>query len=252
MEQYPKTINPKEINQFSKIATEWWDDNGPFKPLHQMNPVRLRFIKDQLCHHFNLNPKILQPFLGLRILDIGCGGGILAEPLARLGATVTGIDASPAAIEIAKIHGRSMGLDIRYLHMGIEDLQKSGEIFDAIISLEVIEHVANVDQFLKISRELITENGAIILSTLNRTPQSYLGAIIMAEYILKWIPKGTHHWNQFIKPSALVKILETHRLKAQKISGMTLNPFNKTWILSQNVSINYILFAITSGENYKN
>ncbi len=243
MERHLSTINPQEINQFSKMAEEWWNETGPFKALHQMNPVRLRFIKDQLCQHFNLDPQTPNPFLGLKILDIGCGGGILTEPLARLGAHVTGIDASAAAIKVAQDHAHDSQLDIRYLNIDLEDLQKSGEVFDVVISLEVIEHVANVNQFLKVCESLMAKNGAIILSTLNRTPQSYLGAIIAAEYVLKWIPKGTHHWDQFIKPSELVSMLERHHIKAKKISGMALNPFTKTWTLSQNMGINYILFG---------
>lgn len=241
MEQYATTINPQEIDQFSKIANQWWDEAGPFKQLHLMNPIRLRFIRDQLCEYFNRDPHLPQPLAGLRLLDIGCGGGILCEPLSRLGAIVTGIDASPKSIEIARIHAQKMELEIRYMQINMEDLAKSKETFDGVISLEVLEHTLNQKLFLKICSDLLSENGVFILSTINRTPKSYMGAIIMAEYVLGWIPKGTHDWHHFVKPSELVRMLECHNIKARKILGMTLNPLTQKWSLSKNININYII-----------
>lgn len=241
MEQYATTINPQEIDQFSKTANQWWDEAGPFKQLHLMNPIRLRFIRDQLCEYFNRDPHLPQPLAGLRLLDIGCGGGILCEPLSRLGAIVTGIDASPKSIEIARIHAQKMELEIRYMQINVEDLAKSKETFDAVISLEVLEHTLNPKLFLKICSDLLSENGVFILSTINRTPKSYMGAIIMAEYVLGWTPKGTHDWHHFVKPSELVRMLECHNIKARKILGMTLNPLTQKWSLSKNININYII-----------
>ena len=236
------SVNKKEIEKFSKIAEEWWDPNGKFKPLHKFNPIRIKYIKDNLVNDFNLKNK-RKPLNGLKILDIGCGGGLLSEPMARLGAEVVGIDASKKNIEIAKIHLKKSKLNIKYYNFSPENF-KSKKKFDVILNMEIVEHVENVEIFIKESSNFLKKSGLMFIATLNQTLKSYLFAIIGAEYILKWLPIGTHDWQKFIKPENLIKILIKNNLKLEKLDGMNFNIIKDEWNVSSDTSINYIVKSI--------
>lgn len=237
------TIDPKDVAKFSAIADEWWDPEGKFKPLHRFNPIRLQFIRDRLCDHFDRDALSLRPLEGLRLLDVGCGGGLIAEPLARMGAKVTGIDASEKNTVTAQLHAAESGLDIDYKATTVEELAAYGEIFDAVISLEVVEHVANFELFIKGCTELMGINSAILIATLNRTPKSFAFGIVGAEYIMRWLPRGTHNWRKFIRPSELASALRRNRVVTEEIAGLSLNPFTNAWRVSNDVSVNYVVFG---------
>ena len=237
------TIDPKDVAKFSAIADEWWDPEGKFKPLHQFNPIRLQFIRDRLCDHFDRDPLSMQPLKGLRVLDVGCGGGLIAEPLARMGAKVTGIDASEKNTVTAQLHAAESGLNINYKATTVEELAAVGEIFDAVISLEVVEHVANFELFIKGCADLMGVNSAILIATLNRTPKSFAFGIIGAEYIMRWLPRGTHNWRKFIRPSELASALRRNRVVTEEIAGLSFNPFTNTWRVNDDVSVNYVVFG---------
>ncbi len=232
------TINIKEIEKFSKIAEEWWDPNGKFKPLHNFNPVRISYLKENIIKTFNLQKKnkILS---GVKILDIGCGGGLLSEPMSRLGAEVFGMDASEKNIEIAKIHAKKSGLNIQYFCSSPERF-KTDLKFDVILNMEIIEHVEDVDFFLKSCSKLLKDNGIMFVATLNKTLKSYLFAIIGAEYILKWLPIGTHEWEKFVKPEDLINITKKYDLNLSDLKGVKLNLITNNWELSSDKSVNYI------------
>ena len=232
------TINKQEIAKFSKIATEWWNPEGKFKPLHKFNPIRIKYIKDNIIKNFKLNSTI-KPLKKINILDIGCGGGLLTEPMCRLGANVVGIDASQKNIDIAKFHAKKNGLKINYLCATPEDL-KIKKKFDVILNMEIVEHVENVNFFLKKSSELLKKNGLMFIATLNKTLKSYAFAIIGAEYVLQWLPIGTHDWNKFVKPEDLIKINKENNLKLEKLDGMKFNLLTEQWSLSSDNSVNYI------------
>jgi len=232
------TINKKEIEKFSKIAAEWWDPNGKFKPLHKFNPVRIKYIKDNIIKKFNLNSSN-KPLKTINILDIGCGGGLLSEPMSRLGASVVGIDASKKNIEVAKFHAKKNKLKINYICASPEIL-KIQKKFDVILSMEIVEHVEDINFFIKKSSELLKKNGLMFIATLNKTLKSYMFAIVGAEYILKWLPIGTHDWNKFIKPDELIKITKINNLKLEKLDGMNFDLLTNEWNLSSNNSVNYI------------
>ena len=232
------TINKKEIEKFSKIAAEWWNTNGKFGPLHKFNPIRIKYIKDNIMKKFNLNSSN-KPLKTINILDIGCGGGLLSEPMSRLGANVVGIDASQKNIDIAKFHAKKNGLKINYLCVTPEDL-KIKKKFDVILNMEIIEHVENVNFFLKKSSELLKKNGLMFIATLNKTLKSYAFAIIGAEYVLRWLPIGTHDWDKFVKPEDLIKINKENNLKLEKLDGMKFNLLTEQWSLSSDNSVNYI------------
>ena len=233
------TINKDEIQKFSNLAEEWWDVNGKFKPLHLFNPIRLEYITDQIKMHFNLknNNKNLED---LKILDIGCGGGLISEPMARLGAQVTGIDASEKNIKVAEIHAKKNNLNIKYLNKSPEQM-KNIENFDVILNLEVVEHVDNLDLYINSCSNLLNKNGIMFTATLNRTFVSYVKAIIGAEYILRWLPIGTHDWNKFIKPEELEKNLLSKNFVTKDIKGLEFNPIKNKWKKSDNLSVNYII-----------
>ena len=232
------TINKKEIEKFSKIAVEWWDPNGKFKPLHKFNPIRIKYIKDNIIKKFNLNSSN-KPLKTINILDIGCGGGLLSEPMSRLGANVVGIDASKKNIEVAKFHAKKNKLKINYICASPEIL-KIQKKFDVILSMEIVEHVEDINFFIKKSSELLKKNGLMFIATLNKTLKSYMLAIVGAEYILRWLPIGTHDWNKFIKPDELIKITKINNLKLEKLDGMNFDLLTNEWNLSSNNSVNYI------------
>jgi len=237
------TINKEEIQKFSKIANEWWDVNGKFKPLHLFNPVRIEYITENIKKHFKLEKGINGYLKGLNILDIGCGGGLISEPMARLGAKVTGIDASEKNINVAKLHSEKNGLKIDYLNTSPENLDEF-EKFDIVLNLEIVEHVENVNLYIKSCHKLLKRNGLMFTATLNRSFTSYVKAIIGAEYILRWLPIGTHDWNKFLKPEELEKILSVEKFSTLDISGLSFNPFTNKWKRSRDLSVNYIICSL--------
>ena len=238
------TINKKEIEKFSKIASEWWDPYGKFKPLHKFNPTRINYIKKNTIDHYKIKSKSL-PLKKLKILDIGCGGGLLSEPMSRLGAEVTGIDASEKNINVAKIHSLKNKLKIKYICSSPENL-KTNEKFDVILNMEIVEHVEDINFFLKSCAKLLKKNGIMFVATLNKTLKSYIFAIVGAEYILRWLPIGTHEWEKFVKPNDLIKILKINNIKLDRIDGMKFNLISNQWGISQDKSVNYIAKFIKS------
>jgi len=232
------TINKKEIEKFSKIADEWWDTEGKFKPLHKFNPLRINYIKKKVISHFNIKPRIL-PLKNIELLDIGCGGGLLSEPMCRLGAKVTAIDASQKNINVASIHSSKNKLKINYLCSSPEKISLKKK-FDVILNMEIVEHVDDLNLFLKKSSLLLKKNGIMFVATLNKTLKSYVFAIIGAEYILQWLPIGTHEWSKFVKPEQLVEIGKKNSLKLLEIDGVKLDILKNEWIISKDKSVNYI------------
>ena len=232
------SINKKEIDKFSKIADEWWDPEGKFKPLHKFNPTRIKYIKENIINNFKLKNKS-KPLSGIKILDIGCGGGLLSEPMSRMGANVTGIDASDKNIKIAKLHSKKNKLKINYLCSSPEKL-KIEKKFDVILNMEIVEHVEDIDFFLKSCSKLLKKNGLMFVATINKTLKSYVFAIVGAEYVLRWLPIGTHEWEKFVKPEDLKKILMKYDLSLSKLDGMNFNIIKDEWSISRDLSINYI------------
>ena len=233
------TVDKTEIEKFSKLAKDWWNPNGKFKPLHVFNPPRISFIKEKLIVHFKLNPNDQKPLENLKILDIGCGGGLLCEPLNRLGAKVTGIDASSINIEVAKLHAKEMNLNIDYICSSPENLNMENK-FDVILNMEVIEHVSNTDLFISNCSKLIKKNGIMFVATINQNLKSYIFAILGAEYILRWLPIGTHDWNKFLKPETLEIIAKKNNFSFDETIGMKFNIISKEWYRTKDLSINYI------------
>ena len=232
------TINKKEIEKFSKIAEEWWDPHGKFKPLHKFNPIRISYIKENIVNSFKLKEKV-RPLEKVKILDIGCGGGLLCEPLSKLGAEVVGIDASEKNIKIAKTHAKKNDLNISYYCASPENFETKSK-FDVILNMEIVEHVNDVNFFLKESSKFLKKNGLMFVATLNKTLKSYVFAIIGAEYVLRWLPIGTHEWEKFVKPEDLKKILMKYDLSVNKLDGMNFNIIKDEWNISKDLSINYI------------
>ena len=232
------SVNKKEIEKFSKMAVEWWDPSGKFKPLHKFNPIRIKYIKENIISNFKLKVK-KKPLDKINILDIGCGGGLLSEPMTRLGANVTGIDASNKNINIAKLHAKKNKLKINYLCSSPEKL-KIKKKFDVILNMEIIEHVEDINFFINSCSKLLKKNGLMFVATLNKTLKSYVFAIIGAEYVLRWLPIGTHDWEKFVKPEDLKKILGKNNLKLEKLDGMNFNIIKDEWSVSSDTSINYI------------
>jgi 2-polyprenyl-6-hydroxyphenyl methylase/3-demethylubiquinone-9 3-methyltransferase len=232
------SVNKKEIEKFSKMAEEWWDPNGKFKPLHKFNPIRIRYIKDNIIDHFNLNNKN-KPLNKINILDIGCGGGLLSEPMSRLGADVVGIDASEKNIKIAKMHAEKNNLKIDYKITSPEKL-KTNKKFDVILNMEIVEHVEDVNFFIKSCAKLLKKNGIMFVATLNKTLKSYVFGIIGAEYIMRWLPIGTHEWEKFLNPDDLIAISKKNNLTMRKLDGMKYNLIKDQWAISTDKSVNYI------------
>jgi len=238
------SVNKKEIDKFSKMADEWWDPEGKFKPLHKFNPTRIKYIKENIINNFKLKNK-LRPLSGINILDIGCGGGLLSEPMSRMGANVTGIDASDKNIKIAKLHSEKNKLKIKYLCSSPEKL-KITKKFDVILNMEIVEHVEDIDFFLKSCSKLLKKNGIMFVATINKTLKSYIFAIVGAEYVLRWLPIGTHEWEKFVKPEDLKKILMKYDLSLNKLEGMNFNIIKDEWNISRDLSVNYIAKFIKS------
>ena len=234
------TINKEEIQKFSKLADQWWDVNGKFKPLHMFNPIRIEYILEEISKHFKLNRNKKFLLKDLAILDIGCGGGLISEPMARLGGNITGIDASEKNIKIASLHSKENNLKITYLNKSPEQLDEK-EKFDIILNLEIVEHVDNLDLYLESCYKLLKKNGLMFTATINRTFTSYIKAIIGAEYILRWLPIGTHDWNKFIKPEEMQKKLTDKKFLTNNIKGLEFNPIFNKWKKSENLSVNYII-----------
>jgi len=243
------TINTQdaiEIDHFKKFSSTWWDEEGPFRILHAITPLRIAFIKEKLGVHYRISEKETKPLKGLRILDVGCGGGLLCEPLSRLGADVTGIDPVEENILVAKDHADAMGLSISYLPHAIEDLPQDQLLYDVVIASEIIEHVADPDGFLKACTERLNPTGGIVITTFNKTLKSYLLGVLLAEYVLKWAPRGTHSWEKFIPPQALSQKLLALGLGNQALTGLEYSPLLREWTLSPSTDINYFLWAARS------
>ena len=232
------SINKKEIEKFSNMAAEWWDPEGKFKPLHKFNPIRIKYIKENIIKEFQLKNK-KYPLSGINVLDIGCGGGLLSEPMCRLGANVTAIDASNKNIAIANLHAKKNNLKINYICSSPEKL-KTTKKFDVILNMEIVEHVEDVDFFLKSCANLLKKNGLMFVATINKTLKSYIFAIVGAEYVLRWLPIGTHDWEKFVKPEELKSILVKNNLNLKKIDGMNFNVLKDEWNVSKDLSVNYI------------
>ena len=242
------SFDAREVAKFAALADQWWDEEGPFRPLHRLNPVRLGFIRDHLAEKFARDIRAAHPLKGLRIADIGCGGGLLAEPLARLGATVTGIDATAQNIRAASAHAAQSGLAIDYRVATAEALHDAGERFDAVLNMEVVEHVADVDAFLDAAAGLVRPGGLMLAATLNRTLKSYGFAILGAEFLLRWLPRGTHDWRRFVRPSELAAGLRRANMTVTQFAGVVYNPLSGRWSLDeQDLDVNYMLVAVKPG-----
>jgi len=236
------SIDPAEVAKFEAMAAEWWDPEGKFKPLHMMNPVRLEFIAREIAAHFGRNRQSVRPFEGLRLLDIGCGGGLLSEPMARLGAEVVGADAAEGNIPVAQVHAEQVGLTIDYRHMTAEALEVVGEQFDVVLAMEIVEHVADPLAFLTSCQNLLKPGGLMLTSTLNRNLKSYAVAIVGAEQVMRWLPRGTHEWGKFITPDELARLLEEAGTQVVNRTGFTFNPISWSWSLSErDLSVNYAI-----------
>lgn len=239
-----RSVDPAEVEKFSRLAERWWDPRGEMEPLHRMNPIRLSFLRAQAVRHFGLDGEALEPLRGLRVLDVGCGAGLLCEPLARMGAAVTGIDAAAESLAVARAHAAEGGLTIDYRHASAESLAEAGERYDLVTALEVVEHVGDVPAFLAACCALVRPGGALALSTINRTPKAFAFAIVGAEYLLRKLPRGTHDWRKFLKPSELAAGLRPHGLTVAELAGMVYEPLSADWRLSRrDLGINYLLWA---------
>ncbi|MBC57042.1 MAG: bifunctional 3-demethylubiquinol 3-O-methyltransferase/2-polyprenyl-6-hydroxyphenol methylase [Confluentimicrobium sp.] len=245
MQAAATTVDAAEVAKFEAMAAEWWDPNGKFKPLHMLNPCRLDYITAQIAAEFGRDLSGPAPFAGLRLLDIGCGGGLLAEPMARLGARVTGADAAAGNIPVAQVHAAQSGLEIDYRHTTAEALAEAGEVFDVVLNMEVIEHVASPPAFLAACRALLKPGGLMICSTINRTPKSFMAAIVGAEWVMRWLPKGTHEWGKFITPDELFALLEKAGMEPVDRKGCVFNPVSWSWSLSdRDLSVNYVTASV--------
>ena len=237
------TIDPHEVAKFTAMADDWWNPQGQFKPLHKFNPIRLAYIRNKLCKQFDRDPKAEQPLTGLRLLDIGCGGGLLSEPMARLGADVLGADAAEANIKTASLHAKAQGLDIDYRAITAEQLNADGDTFDAILNMEVIEHVADPQAFMSACAGMLKPEGIMFLATLNRTLKSFALAIVGAEYVLRWLPRGTHDWHKFITPREMETMASKAELDLVTSTGVSFNPLTDKWTQTGDMSVNYLAVA---------
>ena len=237
------TVNKEEIQKFSAIAEEWWNVNGKFKPLHMFNPIRIEYILETTKDHFHIKDNSNEPLKNLRVLDIGCGGGLMSEPITRLGGKVTGIDASEKNIKVAKLHDEKNNLTINYLNKSPENLDDN-EKYDVILNLEIVEHVEDLQLYLKSCSRLLKKNGIMFTATLNRTFTSFIKAILGAEYVLRWLPIGTHDWNKFVKPEELESLITNLNFQIKDVKGLEFKPISRKWVRSENLSVNYIMSSI--------
>lgn len=237
------SVDPAEVERFDRLAAEWWDERGPMAPLHKLNPTRLGYIRERVADHFQRDPRDPKPLRGLAVLDVGCGAGVLAEPLARLGGQVTGIDPATDNLRVARDHARAGGLEIDYRQQTVEALAAQSARFDLVLVMEVVEHVADVPAFLAATGQVVAEGGALVLATLNRTPRSFALAIVGAEWLLRWLPRGTHDWSKFVKPSEAARGLRQGGLEVQHTIGMVYDPLHDRFRLSRDQAVNYMLFA---------
>jgi 2-polyprenyl-6-hydroxyphenyl methylase/3-demethylubiquinone-9 3-methyltransferase len=244
------TVDAQEVARFNALAESWWDPHGKFRPLHKFNPTRLAYIRDRVAAHFGRDAEGPRPLSGLKVLDIGCGGGLLAEPLARLGATVTAIDAAEDNVRVARRHAQAGGLAIDYRHARAEDLAAAGERFDVVLAMEVVEHVADLDAFLDAACALLAPRGTLVIATLNRTARAFALAVVGAEYVLRWLPRGTHQWKKFVRPSELAQRLRRNGLTVAEVTGVSYNPLGDSWHLSGDLGVNYMVFATGPGEGF--
>jgi 2-polyprenyl-6-hydroxyphenyl methylase / 3-demethylubiquinone-9 3-methyltransferase len=243
-QRMPGSADRRELKRFEELAGDWWDEAGPMAPLHKLNPVRLAYIRDQVCSHLGRDPKAHACLAGVDVLDVGCGGGLLCEPLARLGATVTGIDLVPANLEVARAHAQAAGLELSYREISAEQLAAEGASFDLVCAMEVVEHVADARSFLSTCATLVRPGGALVLATLNRTLRSFALGIVAAEYILGWLPRGTHQWRRFLRPSEVARPLRDNQLRIAHLTGVTYDPLRDRFRLSPDPAVNYMLFAV--------
>ncbi|HMB14189.1 MAG TPA: bifunctional 2-polyprenyl-6-hydroxyphenol methylase/3-demethylubiquinol 3-O-methyltransferase UbiG [Roseovarius sp.] len=247
MQAAQSTIDATEVAKFEAMAAEWWDPNGKFKPLHMLNPCRLDYITSQIAAEFDRDPEMNTPFEGLRLLDIGCGGGLLSEPMARLGAEVVGADAAPRNIPVARVHAEQSGLEIDYRHTTAEDMAAEGDQFDVVLNMEVVEHVADPLAYLTACQQLLKPGGLMVCSTINRNPKSFAMAIVGAEYVMRWLPKGTHEWSKFITPDELYDLISQAGLTPVDRKGFVFNPVTWQWRLSdRDLSVNYVTASVKS------
>jgi len=236
-----RTLDPAEVERFRRMADEWWNTKGKFRPLHKLGPARLTFIRDEIVRHFQLRSGGLKPLAGLSVLDIGCGGGLVSEPVARMGARVTGLDPGEENILAARAHAEPQGLSIDYRIGLVEDLAAAGDMFDAVLCLEVVEHVPDAGTFVKTCARLVRPGGVLVLSTINRNLKSYALAILAAEYVLGWLPRGTHQWDRFVTPEELTRLTTTAGLSSPRFSGIAFDPVRDEWNLSADTDVNYLM-----------
>ena len=241
------TIDPDEVARFDRLAREWWDPKGPMRPLHRLNPVRLQYIRDEACRRFARDPRQARPLEGLTVLDVGCGGGILSEPLARLGAGVTGLDPAPTSIAVARLHAERSGFSIDYREEGIEAVAARGERFDLVLAMEVVEHVADVGAFVEACCRTARAGGLLVMATINRTLRAYALAIVGAEYVLGWLPRGTHSWEKFVTPDELEDAVTAGGLAVSDVRGVVYDPFSDGWSLARDTGVNYMIAAERAG-----
>jgi 2-polyprenyl-6-hydroxyphenyl methylase/3-demethylubiquinone-9 3-methyltransferase len=244
MPETASTVDPDEVARFERIAETWWDPKGPMGTLHKFNPVRLAYVRDMACRRFGRDPRAVRPLDGLRIVDVGCGGGVLSEPLARLGAAVTGLDPAPTNVAVARLHAERAGVAVAYRNEALEDAVARGETFDIVLAMEVVEHVADVPAFVAACARAVAPGGLLVMATINRTLRAFALAIVGAEYVLGWLPRGTHQWDKFVTPEELTLAIENGGMTVTDVSGVVYNPLADRWSLSRDSAVNYMALAV--------